>query len=59
MESEKPVPAERRLTPAEEKQFRDMLDGGKTALEISRKLKHTVQAMYARLQSVYRRRPRP
>jgi hypothetical protein len=35
-----------------------MLDAGKTALEISRKLKRTIQAIYARLQRIYRRRPR-
>ena len=32
-----------------------MLDAGKTAVEISRKLRRTFQAIYARLQRVYRR----
>jgi hypothetical protein len=59
MESQKPAPAPRpRWTAAEEKQFQDMLDAGKKAKEIFRNLKHTIQAMYARLQRVYRRRPR-
>jgi hypothetical protein len=52
--------AARRLwTPAEVERLRDMLDAGKTVLEISRKLKRTIQAVYARLQRVSRRRPRP
>ena len=51
-------PARRRWTPDEEKRFQDMLDAGKTALEISRKLKRTVQAIYAHLQRLYRRRLR-
>ena len=58
MEREKPMPAWRRWTVAEEKQFKDMLDANKTALEISRKLKLTFQSIYARLQRVYRWRPR-
>jgi hypothetical protein len=58
MESQKPVTARPRWTPAERKQFRDMLDGGKTAKEIFRKLKRTFQAIYARLRRVYKRRPR-
>ncbi len=55
MESQRPTPARRRLTQAEEEQLQDMLDAGKTALEISRKLKRTLHAIYARLQRVYRR----
>ena len=52
--------AARRLwTPAEVERFRDMLDAGKTVLEISRKLKRTIQAVYAHLQRISRRRPRP
>jgi hypothetical protein len=53
-----PRPIGRRWTPDEEKQLQDMLDAGKTAVEISRKLKRTIQAIYARLQRIYRRRPR-
>ena len=53
------TPARRRWTPAEEERLRDMLDAGKTALEISRRLKRTIQAIYARLQRLYRARPRP
>jgi hypothetical protein len=48
--------ARRRWTPAEEQQFQDMLDAGKTALEISRKLRRTIRAIYARLQRIYWRR---
>ena len=52
--------AVRRLwTPAEVERFRDMLDAGKTVLEISRKLKRTIQAVYARLQRISRRHSRP
>jgi hypothetical protein len=54
MKSQNPEPAGRRLTPAEEKQLPDMLDGGKTALKISRKLRRIFQAIYARLQRAYR-----
>jgi hypothetical protein len=59
MESQKPVPARRRWTAAEEKQFQDMLNAGKAAKEIFRKLKRTFQAIYVRLRRVYKRRPRP
>ena len=55
MKSQKPEPAWRRWTPAEEKQLQDMLDGGKAALEISRKLTRAFQALYARVRRVYRR----
>ena len=55
MKSEKPVSAGRLWTPAKGKQLQDMLDAGKTAVEISRKLRRTFQAIYARLQRVYRR----
>lgn len=51
--------ARRPWTPAEVERFRDMLDAGKTVLEISRKLKRTIQAVYVRLQRISRRRPRP
>jgi hypothetical protein len=58
MESQKPEPAWRRWTPAEEKQLQDMLDAGKTAVEISRKLRRTFQAYLcpfaARLQTASR-----
>jgi DNA-binding NarL/FixJ family response regulator len=46
----------RRWTPAEERQLQDMLDAGRTAIEISRRLKRTIQAIYAHLQRLYRRR---
>jgi hypothetical protein len=53
------APARRLWTPAEVERLRDMLDAGKTVLEISRKLKRTIQAVYVRLQRISRRRPRP
>jgi hypothetical protein len=58
-QSRKNAAARRLWTPAEVERFRDMLDAGKTVLEISRKLKRTIQAVYARLQLISRRRPRP
>jgi DNA invertase Pin-like site-specific DNA recombinase len=51
-----PRPVGRRWTPAEEKQLRDMLDAGMTAAEAARKLERTRQAIYARLQHLYRKR---
>jgi hypothetical protein len=48
-ESGKPEPTERRLTPADEEQLQDMLDAGKIALEISQKLKRSLQGIYASL----------
>ena len=52
--------AARRLwTAAEVERLRDMLDAGKTVLEISQKLKRTIMAVYAHLQRISRRRPRP
>jgi IS30 family transposase len=46
-------------TSEEEIQLRDMMDVGITAAEISLKLNRTKQAIYARLQRVYRlRRPK-
>jgi hypothetical protein len=55
----KSAAARRLWTPSEVERFRDMLDAGKTVIEISRKLKRTIQAVYARLQRISRRRRRP
>jgi DNA invertase Pin-like site-specific DNA recombinase len=49
----------RRWTPAEEKQLQDMLDAGMTAAEAAKKLGRTRQAIYARLQHLYRKRYAP
>jgi DNA-binding CsgD family transcriptional regulator len=49
-------PVRRRWTRAEEKQLQDMLDAGMTAAEIATKLDRTRQAIYARLQHIYRKR---
>jgi DNA-binding NarL/FixJ family response regulator len=51
-----PKPVGRRWTGAEEKQLQDMLDAGMSAAEIATKLKRTRQAIYARLQHLYRKR---
>jgi DNA-binding NarL/FixJ family response regulator len=40
----------------EESQLQEMLAAGMTAPEIARKLKRTAQAVYARLQRLYRKR---
>ena len=51
-----PRPAGRRWTAAEVNQLQEMLDAGIPAAEIARKLKRTAQAIYARLQRLYRKR---
>jgi IS30 family transposase len=51
-----PKPIGRRWTLAEEKQLQDMLDAGMKAAEVGEKLKRTRQAIYARLQRIYRNR---
>jgi IS30 family transposase len=53
-----PKPVGRRWTRAEEKQLQDMLDAGMTAAEVATKLGRTRQAIYARLQLLYRKRYR-
>ena len=55
MKSEKPETAGRLWTPAKGKQLQDMLDGGKTAVEISRKLARLFQALYSGVRRMYRR----
>jgi hypothetical protein len=49
-----PKPIGRRWTPAEESSFRTM--PGMTAAEVATKLERTRQAIYARLQHLYRQR---
>ena len=51
-----PRPAGRRWTAAEEDKLREMLDAGMKVPNIARKLNRTAQAIYARLQRIYRRR---
>ena len=51
-----PRPAGRRWTVAEEIQLREMLDAGMKVPNIARKLIRTAQAIYARLQRLYRKR---
>jgi DNA-binding NarL/FixJ family response regulator len=50
-----PRPAGRRWTPDDDNLLQDMLAAGKTAVEIARRLKRTPQAIYARLQRLYRK----
>jgi DNA-binding CsgD family transcriptional regulator len=51
-------PAKRQWTSGEENKLRDLLAGGKTADEIAVALGRTRNAVYARLQRIYRMRPR-
>jgi predicted DNA-binding protein YlxM (UPF0122 family) len=44
-------------TSEEENKLRDMLDADKSAKEIAVELKRTRQAIYARVQRLYRMRP--
>ena len=55
-EGEMKQPVRRRWTRAEEKQLQDLLDSGMTGAEAAKKLKRTRQAIYARLQYLYRKR---
>ena len=54
-----PRPAERRWTLGEEKLLLEMLEAGKTAVEVSREIKRTPGANYSRMQRIYRRRRSP
>jgi DNA-binding NarL/FixJ family response regulator len=51
-------PKTRRWTPDEEGKLDELLDAGKEAAEIAVALSRTRQAVYARLQRVYRKRER-
>ena len=50
------APDRRRWTSEEDKELKVMLDAGKFAPEIALKLNRTPQAIYARLQRLYRER---
>ncbi len=50
-------PIATRWTSQEESQLRDMLDAGKTAAEIAAELKRSRQAIYAKLQRFYIKKP--
>jgi hypothetical protein len=50
------VPDRRRWTSEEDNELMVMLDAGKIAPEIALKLNRTPQAIYARLQRLYRKR---
>jgi DNA-binding CsgD family transcriptional regulator len=51
-----PGQARRRWTSDEDEELRLLLDAGKIAPEIALKLNRTPQAIYARLQRLYRKR---
>jgi hypothetical protein len=53
-----PRPAARRWTPDEERQFDELLNAGKEAAEIAVTLNRSRQAVYGRLQRLYRKRGR-
>jgi hypothetical protein len=52
-------PASRRWTSNEEAELDRLLDAGKEAAEIAVVLNRTRQAIYARLQRIYRKRLKP
>jgi DNA-binding NarL/FixJ family response regulator len=52
------TPAARPWTSEEEKRLDDLLEAGKEAVEIAVALNRTRQAIYARLQKIYRKRNR-
>jgi IS30 family transposase len=52
-------PTQRRWTADEQKKLDDLLDAGKTVVEIAPVLQRTRQAVYAQLQRRYRKRSKP
>ena len=52
-------PAQRRWTADEQKKLDDLLEAGKTVVEIAPVLQRTRQAVYARLRRRYRKRRKP
>jgi predicted kinase len=52
-------PVQRRWTAHEQKQLEELLDAGKTVVEIATVLQRTRLAIYARLQRRYRKRRKP
>jgi len=53
------TPARRPWTVDEQKKLDDLLEAGKTVVEIALVLQRTRQAIYARLQRRYRKRRKP
>jgi IS30 family transposase len=53
------TPARRPWTVDEQKKLDDLLEAGKTVVEIAPALQRTRQAIYARLQRRYRKRRKP
>jgi DNA-binding CsgD family transcriptional regulator len=51
-----PRPRGRVWTSGEDNQLRELLDGGKTASEIALRLHRTPQAIYSKMQRLYRKR---
>jgi len=56
LERSKPLSTRRHWTAEEDVMVRNLMDEGKEAPEIARNLNRTPQAIYARLQRLYRRR---
>lgn len=54
-----PRPFRQRWTSDELKQLEEMLNEGKTAPQIAQKLNRTTQAIYSRVQRIYRKRENP
>jgi hypothetical protein len=52
-------PTQRRWTIDEQKKLDDLLEAGKTVVEIAPVLQRTRQAIYAQLQRRYRKRSKP
>jgi IS30 family transposase len=52
-------PAPRQWTAEEQRKLDDLLEAGKTVVEIAPALQRTRQAIYARLQRRYRKRRKP
>jgi hypothetical protein len=57
MSASRPTP--RRWTADEKKKLDDLLEAGKTVIEIAPVLQRTRQAVYAQLQRRYRKRSKP
>ena len=54
-----PRPTQRRWTADAKKKLDDLLEAGKTVVEIARVLQRTREAIYVRLQRRYQKRPTP
>ncbi len=53
------TPARRPWTVDEQKKLDELMEAGKTAVEIATALQRTPPSIYSRLQLLYRKRPKP